>query len=335
MRHPGACMALAVFTGNDRMKRMKKMFLCAGLLAGILFFGCNSSTGPDLTAPPVPQNLVFTEIGNGAATLSWTALSDRSLVGYIVYWQAGTTVDSAAANSVTVTGNGATITGLDYETVYSFAVSSLDASGNESSLSAVRSGTPYNTTPPLPPDGLDVVAENIETAIITVRWSANTEPDIATYEIYRAFSSAGFTDTPLVTVAGTTTFIDTTAEVGAVYYYRMKAVDRGGEKSAASETVSDVILPRPVIIAPLNFEYVGSTPVFSWQAVDGAASYHVVVSTSSISGEVWSTDVDGAKTQVTYSGKTKLVSGTKYHWKVGAVSKEEVNSVSSGSFTVQ
>jgi hypothetical protein len=86
----------------------------------------------------------------------------------------------------------------------------------------------------------------------------------------------------------------------------------------------------------VNFQYVGTAPTFTWQQVAGAKKYNVVVTTSRIGGEIWNVEVDGAVTQATYNGKTRLISGNTYYWKVGAISRSEINSVSNiGSFVVR
>lgn len=314
---------------------------CTLLLFGTMILtGCDSSTGHgkvDLTPPPVPASLSISQIGNGSVTLTWIAVSDPNLQGYNVYWQGDAVLDTLKANRRFVSTNAITINDLNYETEYSFAVTSIDASGNESALSVSRNGTPYNTTPPLPPTGIDLVAENIDFSKITLYWEENTEPDIAHYNVYRALSlSEADSDlTPLATVSETN-YIDIAIEAGVSYYYWVKAVDRGGKESNASAYVNDVVLPKVSLTSPVSFQYVGATPTFTWKQVAGAKKYNIVVTTSRIGGEIWNMEVDGAITQVVYAGKTRLISGNTYYWKVGAISRSEINSVSSiGAFVVR
>ncbi len=322
---------------------MKRLILSsiAALCACMIISGCESSTGSpklDLTPPPIPSDFSISQIGNGAVTLTWSPVSDSDLQGYHLYWQGGGSLDTLKANRLFTSATSVTITDLDYETTYSFAVSSIDRSGNESRLSPTRSGTPFNTTPPLPPTGVDLVAENIEFPKITLYWSENTEPDIAHYAVYRALSSSGINEnsTPLALVAEQKHYTDTSIEVGVVYYYCVTAVDRGGKESSSSAVAADSVLPKVTLSHPVNFEYVNAAPVFSWHSVNGAKKYNVVITTSRIGGEIWNIEVDGGETQVAYTGKTKLISGNTYYWKVGAISRREINSVSSiGSFVVR
>lgn len=306
----------------------------------VIATGCGSSTGnskPDLTPPQVPAGLSITAIGNGSVTLTWTGVSDSELKGYNVYWQGGASIDTLKANRYFTSNTSVTLSDLDYETTYTFAVTSMDLSGNESALSVSRSGTPYNTTPPLPPANADIVAENIEFPKITLYWSENNEPDIARYDIYRALSASTLADStsPIASVTRNN-FIDTAVNEGVAYYYCIKAVDKGGRMSAPSAIVGDAVLPRVKLVSPVNYAYSGANPILTWEAVTGVKKYTVVVTTSRIGGEIWTIEVDSSETKVVYAGKTKLIPGNTYYWKVGAISRSEVNSVSgTGAFVVK
>ncbi|HUT63641.1 MAG TPA: fibronectin type III domain-containing protein, partial [Anaerolineae bacterium] len=98
-----------------------------GMMGAIIsvLSGCSSSTGGakvDITPPPVPSNLTIIEIGNGSVSLSWSQVSDKELKGYYIFWMANAEVDTLRANRRFVTTNYITISGLDYNTLYYFAV---------------------------------------------------------------------------------------------------------------------------------------------------------------------------------------------------------------------
>lgn len=309
---------------------------CAAFVLG----GCNSSTGDsaiDLTPPPVPLGLDISQIGNGSVTLSWSKVDDSGLKGYYVYWLADTEMDTLKASRRFTSDNFITISDLEYERTYSFAVLSIDVSGNESALSVVRTGTPRNTTPPLPPEDVDLAAENTDTPKITIYWAENTEPDIANYKVFRSLSSSD-RDSDIQPIATVTqsNYTDTDIEVGVAYYYWVKAVDKGDWESSPSSVVVDAALQKVILDTPTGYKYVGVRPTFSWQAVSGAKKYNVVVTTTRIGGEIWNVEVDASTTTATYSGKTGLTDGNTYYWKVGAISRQEINSVSEvGIFVVR
>lgn len=302
--------------------------------------GCSSSTGDkeiDITPPPVPSGLEITKIGNGAVILSWENVFDKGLDGYNIYWLGESEVDTLIANRRFVHTNYATVTGLDYDILYYFGVSAVDNNGNESAISVQVSGKPLNTTSPLPPSNVQAVAENIDYPIITVFWTQNTEPDLDYYNIYRALNSSEFDDSlSFVTSVTLENYTDIYVEIGVNYYYRVTAVDKGGWESTPSAIVNDYILPPVELISPVDYEYVSKTPTFKWKNIDGAVSYNIILSTSRIGGEIWNMIIEGDKTQITYNGKTKLISGNTYYWIIGAISRTEINSISDvGSFVVR
>jgi hypothetical protein len=305
-----------------------------------LFYGCDSSPSKpniDVTPPAVPQGLTIDRIGNGAVELSWSAVRDADLKGYSVYWRGGASVDTLNANKLFTTSTAASISGLDYNTIYFFAVTALDRNGNESAFSIQERGIPSNITSPSPPSGVDLVGENIDYPKITVFWTANTEPDLANYRIYRALSPGGLADsTSYIATVTKENYSDIKVEIGVAYYYRVTAVDKGGWESAPSSVISDYVLPKVRLISPVNFGYVGTIPTFTWTGIQGAKKYNIVVTTSRIGGEILNIEVDNSATKFTYNGKTRLISGNTYYWRVGAISRSEINSVSdTGSFVVQ
>lgn len=314
------------------MKTQLIVIYCILVLSTSIMCGCSSSTSEkkeDVTPPPVPTELTITQIGNGSVHLTWKAVYDSGLKGYNVYWLGGSEVDILNANLRFVSTNSTEITGLDYETLYYFAVTSIDQNDNESALSVQEGGKPLNTTSPAPPAEIDLVAENIDYPKITVYWAENEEPDVAYYNLYRSLTAAGLEDSISFVISLThENYIDIDVEVGVNYFFRVTAVDKGGWESAPSSIVSDYVLSRVELISPVDFEYTSAAPTFKWEDVTGAKKYNLVVTTSRIGGEIWNVEVDDTTTQTVYQGKTKLISGTAYYWKIGTISRREINSVS-------
>ena len=164
----------------------------------------------------------------------------------------------------------------------------------------------------------------------------NEEPDMDHYNVYRAFNSADVEDSlSFVALVTVEKYYDIDVDIDISYYYRITAVDKGGLESASSAIDSDYVLDHVKIISPVD-EYTGKNPIFKWEKVYGAVSYNIVLRTSRIGGEIWNTVVDGSESQITYNGKTKLISGNTYYWIIGAISRSEINSLSAdGSFVVQ
>ena len=95
--------------------------------------------------------------------------------------------------------------------------------------------TGADTTAPAAPTNL---ASNASDAQVILTWNANTENDLAGYDLFRSTTSGG----PYTQVNGTlivdTMYIDTAVSNGTTYYYVLEAVDSTGNMSFSSNEVS-------------------------------------------------------------------------------------------------
>ncbi|KZE76199.1 hypothetical protein AV654_23870 [Paenibacillus elgii] len=110
--------------------------------------------GKDRTPPAVPTGLTATA-GIGSVELSWSAVRDKDLARYGVYMSdnGGQAWDRPVYVNPTVSGVTYTVTGLTYGKEYTFAVTALDTSGNESEKSLPVSATVLSPEDgSLPPD---------------------------------------------------------------------------------------------------------------------------------------------------------------------------------------
>lgn len=132
----------------------------------------------------------------------------------------------------------ATVTGTEYidkavelGKTYSYQAQAIE-SGSESLRSDPVSITVEDKFAPRPPGALTVVAglDSIE-----LTWEPNTEADLSGYRIYRALGTAEFS--VLADAVESPAFSDRTAAATGVHRYRVTAVDRAGNESAASEVV--------------------------------------------------------------------------------------------------
>ncbi|GAA4991320.1 cellulose binding domain-containing protein [Kitasatospora paranensis] len=89
---------------------------------------------PDTTAPTTPTGLKVTGTGVGSISLAWSAATDNQAVAGYHLWESGAVV-------ATVTGTGASLTGLLQGSAHTVGVSAFDATGNESPVSAAVTGT--------------------------------------------------------------------------------------------------------------------------------------------------------------------------------------------------
>jgi hypothetical protein len=102
----------------------------------------------------------------------------------------------------------------------------------ESMPSAEVQITPDDKFPPAVPVGLEAAESPVS---IGLTWTANAEPDLATYRVYRALGDGAFGK--VGESAGVPSFSDRNVEHGKRYRYVVSAVDKAGNESARSAAV--------------------------------------------------------------------------------------------------
>jgi len=97
---------------------------------------------------------------------------------------------------------------------------------------------------------------------VSLEWDANTEEDLAGYNIYRSETAGGAAYTKINPAAITaTTYDDTKALAGRTYYYAATALDTAGQESGYSNEVVYLVphptcqpLPEYLTIQPDGFK---------------------------------------------------------------------------------
>ena len=199
---------------------------------------------------PAAPVLVLAGSTATSVSLGWNATGDDSLSGtatrYDVRWSTATitAANFASATQVTTgvpepgapgTAQSATVGGLDRSVDLYFAVRVADEVNNWSALSnVVLAAHLLDTSPPATPSGVTVATDP---GGVRVHWTANSEPDLAGYHVYRAVAAAGpFTRIDATTVP-TNDYLDATPPDSAALWYQVTAVDNAANESAHSAAV--------------------------------------------------------------------------------------------------
>lgn len=123
-----------------------------------------------------------------------------------------------------------TVLGLTRGRTYYFAIRTADNHGNLSALSnIVQFDWGIDTAPPAAPNGVQAVSQ---TDGIHLNWAANTEPDLAGYNVYRRVGGGGAMklNSGLLTQPH---YVDVSAPTGGQsIVYEVSAVDVHGNESA-------------------------------------------------------------------------------------------------------
>jgi len=188
--------------------------------------GCGQSKLSDPSIVP-PDGLEATA-GPGQVALVWPEISNSAF--YVVYWDSNQSVTRTDSSVVSLVPS-VTITDLTNGVEYFFAVGSVSISGVVGSLSEAVSAIPLPNAPDAP-TGLSALAGSGE---VTLSWTAVTGAD--SYKIfYNTTGGVKDSDASIDVEGGTTaTYTHTGLQSLTTYYYRIAAVNTGGQSALSDE----------------------------------------------------------------------------------------------------
>lgn len=200
----------------------------------------------DLEPPAPPTGLTINDPGTGTSIfLVWNPNTEPDLLGYRVYRAVSTDADAPPEEAYQRLGSDAVDTRVpEYndntvirDVYYFYRITAVDQSGNESGRLDPGSAFAFDVTPPAAPQGLKA-RERDNGQEISLAWVANTEPDLAGYQLYRATDAAGPFE--LLTTLGReeTFYLEKDLIQGQWYYYYLQAVDEVGNTSNPTAVVS-------------------------------------------------------------------------------------------------
>jgi fibronectin type 3 domain-containing protein len=290
-----------------------------------------SSAAPlDNIAPNAPIGMTATDHladEGGAIDLSWVPSTSVDVVEQRLY--RSTTSGGPYSPIATFTNNTTathTDSGLTNGTRYFYVIRAFDGT-NESVNSNEAQATPIDNIAPAAPTGVAVADRPADQGdALIVSWTANTEPDLGGYAVYRSGTSGGpFTRVNGTLIpSGTTSYTDTGLTRGVTYYYVVRAVDQSGNESAASAEVSGAPLDNvppavPTGLTVTDHPYdAGSALDLAWTANGEAdlGGYHVYRATAP--GGPYTRITTAPVTGASYTD-TGLTVNTTYYYQITAV----------------
>lgn len=242
-------------------------------------FEIHATVSGDALAPTIPTGLSATAVSDSQIDLSWTASTDNvAVTGYKIY-----------RDSVFLTTVGGTTysdIALAASTLYSYTVSAIDGSGNESAQSAPASATTFPApivTPPVQSGGGTspsssgllydlVVTPTSSGAIITWKTSSPSESTLswgatANYELGTSPESV-YSVSHSVTVNGLNS--------GTQYYFGI--TDLSGE--GATDFYAGTFTTLPIVVGLANPSHFTAVPevsdiLLSWNNPDNSSFSNV------------------------------------------------------------
>ncbi|HOI42804.1 MAG TPA: hypothetical protein PK523_07660, partial [Elusimicrobiales bacterium] len=223
------------------------------LLSGTTFFAV------DTVPPGAPLSLNGQAGAGGAVHLGWSPPDGEPPASYCLY-RDGELLDCGLAPSpADLTGS---FTDLPPGGQRVYAVSALDAAGNEGPLS----GTAALNSDADPPEPPVITSWSLGPGEVNLSWSPGSEETPSVYRLYRATyafaSAAGLTYRVLVGSSASDT-----PPADALYYYAISGVDAAGNESALSALTAAV-------------PYDGSAPLITVSGVAGGGHYAGTVTPS-------------------------------------------------------
>jgi fibronectin type 3 domain-containing protein len=189
---------------------------------------------------------------------------------------------------------------------------------------------PDSLRPPYPPRGLSAIAMADSVAL---KWSANTESDLAGYNVYRARRLEGPFGKINSALVVRTSYTDATIINDSTYYYTLTAVDRDNNESTFSDIIKATPTFRPARPSGLTVRSDLDAVKIEWEEspVTNIAGYNVYRSLTH--GGDYTLLNDTLVTETSYID-SNLTSMTTYYYVVTTVNVKATESMPSEELEV-
>ena len=230
----------------------------------------------DITQPTSPSEIVFSNITDVGADVSWTASIDNVGVGGYNLYLDGILI-------TTVTDTTYSFSGLDSSTTYSLTIEPFDVSNNIGASQSESFDTTAFIDVEAPTDPTNLVASNITFSSFEATWDASTDNvGVVGYDVYIDYVLHS-------TVVGTTVSITGLTEL-TQYCLEVESKDLAGNVSSKTKIFVDTIA-EPDVQVPTSISNLASsnieetTATLSWDAATdniGVTGYRIYLDSSAI-----------------------------------------------------
>jgi alpha-tubulin suppressor-like RCC1 family protein/fibronectin type 3 domain-containing protein len=283
--------------------------------------GTSKAATSSLAGTPMSAFTLSSVVASSGQTIVTWAASTGSTSYSVLYGTASGNYTTTVANQTSP----ATITGLTNGSTYYWMVKAVNASGN---LNASNELSSQPIAVPSTPATLIGQGTHHQSALT---WTASTGSGTIVYNVYRS-STQGSGYAKIASAQAGTSFTDSAATDGSIYYYVVSAQNAGGESSYSNEV--DV---EPLNNFMLSSAVAGASEVdLAWASSTGATQYDIHY------GTVTNTYTNSVLNQTSPKSVVGFTAGTQYFFSVTAtnahhgsvVSSNELSAIPMSAFTI-
>ena|GEM_PF-2841129 len=265
---------------------------------------------PTVVAPSAPSGVAASDdTYTDKVRLTWSAASGAT--SYQV-WRHTVNNSGTASQLGTTTSTAYDDTGAVAGTWYYYWLKAVNSAGASSFSSSDIGRRAASVAAPSTPTGMSA-SDGTYTNKVRVTWTAVS--DATGYQVWRhTINMSSRADQIGTTVS--TTYDDTGAVAGALYYYWTKATNAGGTSAFSSSvtgrrTPSETVPSAPTGVSASDGTYTNKI-VVAWNAVSGATDYQVWRNTMDDSTSV---SLLATTAATTYEDTTPVAAGERiYYW---------------------
>jgi hypothetical protein len=284
---------------------------------GTSAFSSSRSFTTIVSVPTAPALVSPADAATGVSvtpTLSWNSVSGA--LSYSVQVSTAANFSTLVVDQTDLPDTNFVASGLQTNTQYYWRVNAAN-NGGDGAYSTVRSFTTVITPPAVPV--LSLPADSATGVSTSPTFSWNSVSGAASYHLQISELSNFTILTKDQTGIATTSVGVSGLSNSARYYWRVSAVNSGGEGAfSSSRTFTTVITTPsvPVLASPANAATeIATSPTLTWEPSSGAVSYNLQVSTvSNFSSTVYN---ETGITDVSFIA-SGLANNTLHYWRVSA-----------------
>ena len=225
-----------------------------------------SADGPraDTTPPAAITGLAASDARDGSVNLTWTPSADGDFAHYSIYFDRTSFLTlgnrTPAATLDNISARSFTVSNLTNGVQYFFAVTAVDASGNEERTVVSVSATPTASSVPdtTPPQAVAALtAADAHDGKVNLTWTPVSAPDFARYVVYVTTRSRAPVSelSPALNITNISNARATVSGLqdNVTYYFAVTAADLSGNENRtalAGVSATPTPTPPPVVKPP-------------------------------------------------------------------------------------